>query len=97
MGAFPGGSVIKNSPANTGGMGSIPGPGRSHMQWSNQVYASQQLSLCSRARESQLLFSATREATVMRNLITTTREQPLLTTPKGEPEQWRPAQPKINK
>ena len=26
---FPGGSVVKNSPANAGDMGSIPGPGRS--------------------------------------------------------------------
>ena len=28
---FPGGSVVKNAPANAGDMGSIPGPGRSHM------------------------------------------------------------------
>ena len=28
---FLGGSVVKNLPANTGDMGSIPGPGRSHM------------------------------------------------------------------
>ena len=27
---FPGGSVVKNPPANAGDMGSIPGPGRSH-------------------------------------------------------------------
>ena len=26
---FPGGSVIKNPPANTGGMGLVPGSGRS--------------------------------------------------------------------
>ena len=25
---FPGGSVVKNPPANTGDAGSIPGPGR---------------------------------------------------------------------
>ena len=30
-GDFPGGAVVKNLPANTGDMGSIPGPGRSHM------------------------------------------------------------------
>ena len=34
-GGFPGGPVIKNPPANAGGMGWSPGPGRSHMQWSN--------------------------------------------------------------
>ena len=32
---FPGGAVVKNPPANAGDMGSSPGPGRSHMQWSN--------------------------------------------------------------
>ena len=32
---FPGGAVVKNPPANAGDMGSIPGPGRSHMLWSN--------------------------------------------------------------
>ena len=28
---FPGGSMVKNSPANAGDTGSIPGPGRSHV------------------------------------------------------------------
>ena len=32
---FPGGAVVKNPPANAGDMGSSPGPGRSHMPWSN--------------------------------------------------------------
>jgi len=32
---FLGGLVIKNLPANSGNMGLIPGPGRSHMPWSN--------------------------------------------------------------
>ena len=32
---FPGGAVVKNPPANAGHMGSSPGPGRSHMSWSN--------------------------------------------------------------
>ena len=32
---FPGGTVIKNLPANAGDTGSIPGPGRSHMPRSN--------------------------------------------------------------
>ena len=30
---FPGGSVVKNLPANAGDMGSISGPGRSHTLW----------------------------------------------------------------
>ena len=32
---FPSGTVVKYPPANAGDMGSIPGPGRSHMLWSN--------------------------------------------------------------
>ena len=28
---FPGGTVVKNLPANSGDMGSSPGPGRTHM------------------------------------------------------------------
>ena len=32
---FPGGSVVKDPPANEGDIGSIPGPGRSHLPWSN--------------------------------------------------------------
>ena len=32
---FPGGTVVKNPPANTGDMGSSLGPGRSHMPRSN--------------------------------------------------------------
>ena len=32
---FPGGAVVKNPPANAGDMDLIPGPGRSHMPWSN--------------------------------------------------------------
>ena len=31
----PGGSVVKNPPGSTGDKGSIPGPGRSHMLWSD--------------------------------------------------------------
>ena len=32
---FPGGTVVKNSPANAGDTDSSPGPGRSHMLQSN--------------------------------------------------------------
>ena len=32
---FPGGAVVKNPPANAGDTGSSPGPGRSHILWSN--------------------------------------------------------------
>ena len=32
---FPGGTVVKNPPANAWDTGSSPGLGRSHMPWSN--------------------------------------------------------------
>ena len=32
---FPSGTVVKNPPANAGDMGSIPGPGKFHILWSN--------------------------------------------------------------
>ena len=32
---FPGGTVVRNPPANAGDTGSSPGPGRSHMPRSN--------------------------------------------------------------
>ena len=32
---FPGGPVVRIPPANTGDMGSIPGPGRFHMLQGN--------------------------------------------------------------
>ena len=52
---FPGGSVIKNLPANAGDAGFIPDLGRSHKLWSNKAHELQLLNLCSRAREPQLL------------------------------------------
>ena len=35
LGGFPGGSVVKNPPANAEDMSLIPGSGRSHMPQSN--------------------------------------------------------------
>ena len=40
---FPGGTVIKNPPANAGETGSSPGPGGSHMPRSNKAHAPQLL------------------------------------------------------
>jgi len=45
---FPGGPVDKNLPGNSGEMGSIPGPGSSHIPWSSKAQAPQPLSQCSR-------------------------------------------------
>ena len=52
---FLGGSVVKNLPASTGDMGSIPGLGGSHMLQGNQAPVPQLLSPCARAQEPQLL------------------------------------------
>ena len=41
---LPGGTVDKKLPANAGDTGSIPGPGRFHIPWSNQTQAPQLLS-----------------------------------------------------
>ena len=35
VGNFLGGPVVENLPAKAGDTASIPGPGRSHMPWSN--------------------------------------------------------------
>ena len=41
---FPGGALVRNPHANAGDTGSVSGPGRSHMPWSN-------LSLCTTTTE----------------------------------------------
>ena len=51
----PGGSVIKNPPANPGDTGSIAGAEGSNMSRSKYVHTSQLSRLCSRAQEPQLL------------------------------------------
>ena len=49
---FPGGTVVKNPPANGGDTGSSPGPQRSHMPRSNESNVPQLLSLCATATEA---------------------------------------------
>ena len=57
---IPGDAMVKNPPATAGDTASIPGPGRSHMPRSNGAHVPKLLSLCSRAREPQLLISHVR-------------------------------------
>ena len=82
---FPGGSGVKNPPANLGDMDSIPDPERSHMLWSNEACALEPRShnywsLC--ALESVLCNK--------RSLSTTTREEPPLAPTRVMPtQQWR--------
>ena len=78
MGArgFPGGTVVKNPPANAGDMGSSPGPVRSHMPQSNEAHVPQLLSLRSRARTPQLLKPVYLEP-VLRNKRSHHNEKPV--------------------
>ena len=56
---FPGGTVVKNLPANAGHAGSSLGLGGSHMPWSNWAHEPQLLSL-----RVWSLYPATREAAI---------------------------------
>ena len=49
---FPGGTVVKNLPANAGDTGSSPGPGRFHMPRSNKAPVPQLLSLSATTTEA---------------------------------------------
>ena len=91
---FPGDPVVKNSPANAGDMGSIPGLGRFHMPEGNEAHGLQLLSPSSWVCELQLLKplclepmlcnkrSHHNEKSMRHNkewfLLTETRESPLL-------------------
>ena len=56
MRGFPGGSVVKNPPANAGDtVQSIPGPRRPYVPWNNKTCAPQLPSLCSRFQLPELL------------------------------------------
>ena len=78
---FFSGSVDKKSPANSGDMSLIPGPGRFHMPWSNET-CEVQLSKC----------STTREATAMRSLCIPTKNSPhSLQLEKAHANQPRPS------
>ena len=70
-GGFPGGAVVENLPANAGDTGSNPGLGRSHMPQSDYAREPQLLSLCVWS-----LYSATREATIVRSPCTAMRSGP---------------------
>ena len=106
---FPGGTLVKNPPANAGDMGSSPGPGRSHMPRSNKVHEPQLLSLHSIAREPQLLRPVRSRACMpqllsLRAAPTETCHVPRACAPQREkPLQWEAVhhnedpQPKINK
>ena len=68
--------MVRKPAANAGDMGSILGPGRSHMPQSGQACVPQLLSLCSTAWEQQLLspHAATTEACVPKSPCSAMRE-----------------------
>ena len=70
--------MVKNPPANAGGTGLIPGPGRSQVARGNQAHAPQLLSLRSTACEPQLLSLCvtTTEARVPREPVLHNTEKP---------------------
>ena len=100
--AFPGGSVVKNLPANAGETSLTPGPGSSHRPMSNKACVPQLLSPSSRAPEPQPLkptcssLCSTREATAVRSPLITAREQPRSPQPgKSLHSNKDPERPKI--
>ena len=86
---FPGGSVVKNSPANARDTGSLSGRGIPHMLWSNKACAPQLLSLCSRAGEPRLLSprAPTTEACAPRTCV----------AQQEKPPQWETHAPQLGR
>ena len=90
---FPGGTVAENLPANAGDTGSSPGLGRSHMPQSSYAREPQSLSL-----SVWSLWSATREAAIVRGPRTTMKSGPRLPQlKKALSQKRRPNTVKINK
>ena len=87
---FPGGSVVKNQPANAGDMGLIPGLGGSRLPRSNQGPRPQVLSLCSRA-------GALQQAVMTRSPRPAAGEWPPRPARREKPTQQRRPGPPQNK
>ena len=102
---FPGDWVVKDPPANSRDMGSIPDAGRSFMPHSNQARAPQLLSLCCRAQETQLLKAVSPRTWALQPKKPAQREASTLLLESGPCSQLEkspgsnedPAKPKINK
>ena len=94
---FPGGSVVKKKPANAGDMSSIPGPGRSHLPWSNEAHEPQLLSLCSRSQELQQSLSALEPVSALQQEKSPHWEALKLQLERSPHSNKDAAQPKINK
>ena len=71
--------MVENPPANAADTGSSPGPGGSHMPWTNWAQAPQLLSLSATTTEVRVPGARAlqqREATTMRSPRTTTKSGP---------------------
>ena len=71
---LPGGSVVKNPPANAGDMGSVPSLGRSHVPWSSWARVPQLWNLCSGAQACSYWRPATTEGGMLQSPCSPTRD-----------------------
>ena len=83
---FPGGAVVKNPPASAGDLGSTPGPGRSHMPWSNWARVPQLLKPVS----LEPVFHSKRSHNNEKPCTTTKSSPHLLQLEKAQMQQRRP-------
>ena len=99
-GGFLGFSVVKNLPGNAGDAGLIPGPGRSHMAWTDsQCAATAEPASCNYWALSPCGWgSATRAATAARSPHITATDQPEPAETRDKPTRHpRPSTTKNNK
>ena len=76
----PGHAVDKDPPANVIDMGFMPGPGRSHKLWINEVCAPHLLSLSAATAEAHVpRAGAPREATTVRSMYSAVKSRPCST------------------
>ena len=87
---FPGGSVVKNLPANAGDTDLVPGQGRSHMQRGNEARVTQ---LCARTPKVK---TPQQEKTLQEACVRQLERSHCLQLEKVC-TQWAPRQPKKKK
>ena len=99
---FPGGSVVKNPPANAGDTGSIPGPGRPHTPQTTKPHSHCAWALSPRLTATEALeppspHSAREGATATRSPRRAAREGPASATGGKLAQQRRPSRDKNHK
>ena len=81
----PGHAVDKDPPANVIDMGFMPGPGRSHTLWINEVCAPHLLSLSAATAEAHTPGACALQQVIAMRSLRTHKEQPLLTAAGESP------------